>query len=196
MYESHLVGNMTDLPCDLKKKIINSYYKIVPFSFFYFLFFLHFLSDWKKINHETVCYEAKNSHGSFRITKQGLIHTFKLVHRRGSLKCAQHIPATFWGCTHNNYGDQTLSTVITYENKSVLPLAEYRDHGYCKKNSYKIKGIDVNSTELLFDRLPSPISVSNGQVFKIWYTEALLNKHNCYKDNSGKICIDVYALYD
>ena len=196
MYESHLVDNMTDLPCDLKKKIINSYYKIVPFSFFYFLFFLHFLSDWKKINHETVCYEAKNSHGSFRITKQGLIHTFKLVHRRGSLKCAQHIPATFWGCPHNNYGDQTLSTVITYENKSVLPLAEYRDHGYCKKYSYKIKGIDVNSTELLFDRLPSPISVSNGQVFKIWYTEALLNKHNCYKDNSGKICIDVYALYD
>ena len=197
MYESHLVDNMTDLPCDLKKKIINSYYKILPFSFFYYYyFFLHFLSDWKKINHETVCYEAKNSHGSFRITKQGLIHTFKLVHRRGSLKCAQHIPATFWGCPLDNYGDQTLSTVITYENKSVLPLAEYRDHGYCKKYSYKIKGIDVNSTELLFDRLPSPISVSNGQVFKIWYTEALLNKRRCDDDNSGKICVDVYALYD
>ena len=39
MYESHLVGNMTDLPCDLKKKIINSYYKIVPFSIFFYIFF-------------------------------------------------------------------------------------------------------------------------------------------------------------
>ncbi|CAH3189386.1 unnamed protein product, partial [Porites lobata] len=45
-------------------------------------------TDWKKINNESVCYKAKDSHGSFRITKQGLIHTFKLVHRRGSLKCA------------------------------------------------------------------------------------------------------------
>ena len=199
------IWNVWIAPCrqhdwfTMRFKKENNKFILQNFTFFIFLllfFFLHFLSDWKKINHETVCYEAKNSHGSFRITKQGLIHTFKLVHRRGSLKCAQHIPATFWGCPHDNYGDQTLSTVITYENKSVLPLAEYRDHGYCKKYSYKIKGIDVNSTELLFDRLPSPISVSNGQVFKIWYTEALLNKHNCYKDNSGKICIDVYALYD
>ena len=165
-------------------------------TFFIFFIFLHFLSDWKKINNETVCYKAKNSHGGFRITKQGLIHTFKLVHRRGSLKCAQHIPATFWGCTHPVYGDQTLSTVITYENKiRVLPLAEYRD-GDCIKYSYKIEGMDVNSTELLFNHLPSPISVSNGQVFKIWYTEALLNKHRCDDDNSGKICVDVYALYD
>ena len=160
---------------------------------FHFFIFLHFLSDWKKINNETVCYKAKNSHGGFRITKQGLIHTFKLVHRRGSLKCTQHIPATFWGCLHPVYGDQTLSTVITYENKSVLPLAEYRD-GVCTKYSYKIKGIDVNSTELLFNHLPSPISVSNGQVFKIWYNEALL-PNDCAQDNSGEICVDVYALY-
>ena len=168
------------------------------FHFFLLLlfiyFFLHFLSDWKKINNESVCYKAKNSHGSFRITKQGLIHTFKLVHRRGSLKCAPDIPATFWGCTHSSYDNQTLSTVITYENKTVLPLAEYRD-GFCTKYSYKIKGIDVNSTELLFNRLPSPISVSNGQVFKIWYHEALLSHDNCARDNTGEICVDVYALY-
>ena len=168
------------------------------FFFIFIFFFLHFLSDWKKINNESVCYKAKDSHGSFRITKQGLIHAFKLVHRRGSLMCAQDvpdIPATFWGCLHPNYGDQTLSTVITYANKSVLPLAEYRDHGQCKKYSYKIKGIDVNSTELLFNHLPSPISVSNGQVFKIWYNDALLS-NNCAQDNSGEICVDVYALYD
>ena len=163
-----------------------------------FVCFLIFLSEnWKKINNESVCYKAKDSHGSFRITKQGLIHTFKLVRRRGSLKCAPNKPATFWGSLRPNYGDQTLSTVITYENNSVLPLAEYRDHGHCRKYSYKIKGIDVNSTELLFNHLPSPISVSNGQVFKIWYTEVLLSKTSlsCDRDNSGEICVDVYALY-
>ena len=37
MHVSHLVGNLTDLPCDLKKKK-NSYYKIVPFSFFLFFY--------------------------------------------------------------------------------------------------------------------------------------------------------------
>ena len=176
------------------KKEKKSYYKIV--YLFHFFIFLHFLSDWKKINNETVCYKAKHSHGGFRITKQGLIHTFKLVHRRGSLKCAPYIPATFWGCPHPSYDNQTLSTVITYENKSVLPLAEYRQDYKCAKYSYKIEGIDVNSTELLFNHLPSPISVSNGQVFEIWYTEALLNKRRCDGDNSGKICVDVYALYD
>ena len=163
----------------------------MPFSFF-----LHFLSDWEKINNESVCYKAKNSHGSFRITKPGLIHEFKLVHRRGSLKCRRDTPATFWGCTHHHFRDQTLTTVITYENKSVLPLAVYRQKGgRCTKYSYKIEGIDVNSTELLFNHLPSPVSVSNEQEFKIWYTEALLNKFNCYNDNSGEICVDVYALY-
>ena len=165
------------------------------YLFHFFFFFLHFLSDWKKINNESVCYNAKDSHGGFRITKQGLIHTFKLVHRRGSLKCVPDIPATFWGCTYHLFHDQTLSTVITYENESVLPLAKYAD-GDCTKYSYKIKGIDVNSTELLFNHLPSPISVSNGQEFKVWYTEALLGKHHCNRDNSGEICVDVYALYD
>ena len=158
---------------------------------------LIFLSEnSKKINNELVCYNAKDSHGSFRITKQGLIHTFKLVHRRGSLKCDPNTPATFWGCTHSSFRDQTLSTVITYENGSVLPLAEYRDGvSGCSKYSYKIEGIDVNSTELLFNRLPSPISVSNRQVFKIWYNEALLSRKDCARDNTGEICVDVYALY-
>ena len=185
-----------DLPFDSKKKKINKFILQNCTFFIFFLllyFFLHFLSDWKKINHESVCYKAKDSHGSFRIIKQGLIHTFKLVHRRGSLKCAPNIPATFWGCTHASYDNQTLSTVITYENKSVLSLAEYRD-GFCRKYSYKIKGIDVNSTELLLNRLPSPISVSNGQVFKIWYNEALLS-NDCAQDNTGEVCVDVYALY-
>jgi len=162
---------------------------------FCIFFFLHFLSDWKKINSESVCYKAKNSHGNFSITKQGLIHTFKLVHRRGSLKCTQYLPATFWGCPHHIFRDQTLSTVITHKNQSVLPLAEYRQDGRCTKYSYKIEGIDVNSTELLFNHLPSPISVSNGQVFKIWYNEAL-PPSDCAQDNSGEICVDVYALYD
>ena len=178
----------------LKKKKKNKFIlqSCTFFILFYFIF-LHFLSDQKKINNKSVCYKAKDSQGSFHITKQGLIHTFKLVHRRGSLKCAQYLPATFWGCPHPSYDNQTLSTVITYENKRVLPLAEYRD-GVCRKYSYKIKGIDVNSTELLFNLLPSPISVSNGQVFKIWYNEALLS-NNCARDNTGEICVDVYALY-
>ena len=190
----------SDLPFDSEKKKVNKFilrnctFFIFSCYCYFFFFFLHFLSDWKKINNESVCYKAKDSHGSFRITKQGLIHTFKLVHRRGSLKCAADWPASFWGCPRPSYDNQTLSTVITYENKSVLPLAEYSRDGVCTKYWYTIKGIYVNSTELLFNHLPSPISVSNGQVFKIWYNEALLN-NNCAPDNSGEICVDVYALY-
>ena len=84
-----------------------------------------------------------------------------------------------------------LITVITFKNRSALLLADYRGKG-CYY-SYKIEGVGVNETELRFNNLPSPISVSVGDEFQIWYGQDL---KNCSEDNnSGQTCANVYAWY-
>ena len=89
------------------------------------------------------------------------------------------------------YGDTRLLTVLTFKNRSALLLAVYKKEpcGY----PYRIEGVGVNETELRFNNLPSPISVSVGDEFQIWYGQDLKNcsEHN----NSGQTCADVYAWY-
>ena len=152
-----------------------------------------FSENWKKINTDPVCFGARDdSYGAFNIRESGVIHTFKLVHRSGSVRCTPNYPPSYWGCDHPSLGDTKLLTVITFKNRSPLLLADYRKKG-CSY-SYKIEGVGVNETELRFNNLPSPISVSAGKEFQIWYGEDLTN---CSEgDNSGQTCADVYAWYE
>ena len=128
--------------------------------------------------------------------ENGSIYTFKLVHRNGSLRCSPNLPASYWGCDYNLFGDNRLTTVITYPNKTALPIAEYtRDDHSCgaRYHNYHIDGFDVNSKKLVFNNLSPPLSVSIGQIFLIWFGEDL---HDCTEDdNSGETCADVYAWY-
>ena len=73
-------------------------------------------------------------------------------------------------------------------------LADYRRSGDgCQYYSYNIEGVGVNVTELQFKILPSPLSVSVGQDFHIWFGADL---KNCSEDNnSGQTYPDVYAWY-
>ena len=155
-----------------------------------------FPENWKKINTDPVCFGAKDdSYGTFIITESGVIYTFKLVHLSGSVSCNPKYPSSYWGCEHNYYDEERLLTLITFQNRSVLLLAHYRrtQNNMCTYYSYKIEGVGVNETELRFNNLPSPISVSVGQEFQLWY---LADLKNCFEfDNSGQTCADVYALY-
>ena len=105
--------------------------------------------------------------------------------------CNPNYPPSYWGCEHPSFGDTRLQTVITFKNRSPLLLADYK-----RKNcdySYKIEGVGVNENELRFNNLPSPISVSVGDEFQIWYGQDL---KDCYEsNNSGQTCADVYAWY-
>ena len=85
-------------------------------------------------------------------------------------------------------------TVITYSNKTVLPLAEFvKSNAEKKLYTYQLDGADVNSPTLVFNFLPMPLVVSVGQQFQIWYAHDLVGytEHN----NDGETCADVYALY-
>lgn len=163
--------------------------------------FLLLSVNWKKVNPGPtgVCFEARlndHSFGVFKIKERGLIYSFKLVHVSGKLSCSRRSPSSYWGCSHRSYKNKKLLTVITYPNKTTLPLAQYRgESDRCRFYSYQIDGVGINSAELLFNKLPSPITVSTGQdEFHIWYGEAL---SNCgWEDNYGTACVDVYAWYD
>ncbi|XP_078374751.1 uncharacterized protein LOC144658233 isoform X1 [Oculina patagonica] len=153
--------------------------------------------NWKKINDVPVCFGARDeTYGTFHIKESGLVYTFKLVHRSGSLSCTTDYPPSYWGCDHPNLEDKRLLTVITYPKKKALLLADYlRDVSGCRSRyySYQIAGINVKSTELVFNKLPTPLSVSVGQEFHIWYGQDLTD---CTEDNNaGQTCADVYAWY-
>ena len=86
------------------------------------------------------------------------------------MKChgTQQIPRK-WGCTHKDFGKNQLLTVVTHPNRSVLfPVDYLRDNNNCYKYyAYHLEGIDVNSPELVFNRLIPPMSVTEGQEFQV-----------------------------
>ncbi|CAH3134859.1 unnamed protein product [Pocillopora meandrina] len=153
----------------------------------------HFCSDnWKKINTDPVCFGTKNGDfGSFQIQEAGKIYTFKLVHTKGTVNCDTDYESTKWGCLHPYLRNHRLLTVITYPNKTVLPLAEFAKGSV--DYSYRLDGAHVNSPTLVFNLLPTPLVVSIGQQLLIWYGQDLTNftEYN----NAGETCTDVYALY-
>ena len=152
-----------------------------------------FPENWKKINTNPVCFGAKaDSCAKFNTLESGVIYTFKLVHQSGSVSCNRRDPSSYWGCDNPDFGEERLFTVITFQNRSALLLADYRRTG-CKYYSYKIEGVGVNQSELQFNILPHPISVSVGDEFQIWYGQDL--KGCSESNNSGQTCADVYALY-
>ena len=85
-------------------------------------------------------------------------------------------------------------TVITYSNKTVLPLAEFvKSNAKNKLYTYQLDGADFNSATLVFKLLRTPLVVLVGQQFQLWYAHDLVNYTE--DNNDGKTCADVYALY-
>ncbi|XP_029194043.2 uncharacterized protein LOC114959993 [Acropora millepora] len=151
--------------------------------------------NWKKVD-QTICFQPRgDTHGDFTIKESGVIHTFKLVHQKGTISCYPKTKRNYWGCLHKSYGDRTLVTVITFTNDTVLPLADYaRNTGSpCGYYSYKIEGLGVHSKELVFNPLPTSLRVKTGQKFRVWYGGDLVNCGE--KTNEGETCADVYAWY-
>ena len=76
-------------------------------------------------------------------------------------------------------------TVITYSNKTVLPLAEFLKGNHNTYYTYQLDGTDFNST---------PLVVLVDQQFQLWYAHDLVDYTE--DNNGGKTCADVYALYN
>ena len=155
---------------------------------------------WRKINDDPVCFSALDDrYGAFTIKEDGFIDTFKLVHRRGrGIKCNRNFPAAYWGCLNRNNEPDILTTVITFSNNTALPIANFSETigntgALCRYYAYRISGVDVNSKELIFEGLHSPLWVKIGEEFRIWHGHDLVDCDE--EDNSGHTCADAYAWY-
>ena len=122
----------------------------------------------------------------------------KLVHKSGSIKCNPGFPASYWGCTNQQfYGKNGLLTIITNAKKeAILPPAEnLKARGDCNKkiHFYSLNGTIHTSPEVVFGDLTNKVSVSRNQELQIWYGQDWID---CLEtDNSGTTCVDVYAWY-
>ena len=154
-----------------------------------------FLSaGWQKVNVDPVCFGGKDdSFGTFEIHKPGDIYRLKLVHRSGYVNCAS--PTGFhtkWGCGLESHSKK-LNVLITNEKDTrIFPANVGGSLMLDIYFFYTLLGFDENSTEIVFDSTPTPLSVVAGQKFRIWYGEDLANTPE--SDNMGGSCIDVYAF--
>ncbi|XP_068724154.1 uncharacterized protein [Montipora capricornis] len=152
--------------------------------------------EWQKVNVDPVCFGTKNdSFGTFEIHKPGDIYRLKLVHRSGYVNC--EFPTAFntkWGCAYieDSHFSQKLNVHITNENNTPIFPANVDSSKLDVHFYYTLPGFNRNSSEIVFDYTPTPLSVVAGQKFRIWYGEDLAN--NGEGDNMGGSCTDVYAF--
>ena len=80
----------------------------------------------------------------------------------------------------------------------LLPKSEYRKgKGYrCTQMYYNLPWATSESPELVFDNFSTPLKVSAGQEFQVWFVEDFMGLNECSDDNgSEKTCAKVYGLY-
>ena len=148
-----------------------------------------------------VCFGSKDdSYGAFRVLVPGRIITFKLTYLKGSVNCLKDVPkfTSIWGCRFPSFGDTTMGTYITYSNKTrLLPnKAEYlkRKGGCLQLSYYHLPWATIDSSELVFDNLSSPLAVTANEEFQVWFGEDLF-KCGDLDNGAEKTCARVYGLY-
>ena len=154
-----------------------------------------FLSvGWQKVNVDPVCFGAKgDSFGTFEIHKPGDIYRLKLVHRSGYVNCAfSRAFYTKWGCGLKHLSKKLNIHITDEKDTRIFPANVDGSLGLDVRFYYTLPGFDENSTEIVFDSTPTPLSVVAGQKFRIWYGEDLAGKDE--GDNDGTSCTDVYAF--
>ena len=147
----------------------------------------------------TVCFKAKgDSYGAFYIPTNGSIVTFKLKYLYGKVSCYKVWPVhvySKWGCTTRL--THKMGTLITDSSKNrLLPKDKYLRGGADCGNShfYELPWAGPNSEELRFDDFSTPLSVSVGQEFQVWFAEDFRNCDD-WNNGSEETCAEVYGLY-
>ncbi|XP_031563665.1 uncharacterized protein LOC116299171 [Actinia tenebrosa] len=143
---------------------------------------------WLKINSNPVCFGTKNSsYGHFHIKQNGTVTTIQLKHLSGLMTCNKESLQTKrsnWGC-----GENVLYTILTdSQDRRILPQDEFII--YFPWLQYLLPGVNRNSTELTFKSFSTPMNVTAGQEYRIWFGQDLTNTTE--KNNDGSSCVDVY----
>ena len=155
--------------------------------------------NWQKVKSDPVCFGARNdTYGAFSITKTGRVKTMKLVHKSGSIRCNTDYGDSYWSCDNPvSYGNKLATFITNADKEALLPvtgdLQVLSNHVCVAKHVYSLEGTGHKSPELVFRNLSSPLSLSRNQELQIWNGQDWVD---CAEsDNSGTVCVDVYAWY-
>ncbi|KAL9952258.1 hypothetical protein ACROYT_G039483 [Oculina patagonica] len=141
-----------------------------------------------------VCFGDRGDNpGIFTPHSRGKVITFKLIHLSGKVSCGPGYHSN-WGCNGVDQAERMV-TLITYSNRTRLlpndPQLFTADP--CNRVYYALPGHTPDSPELLFDNFTSPVPVTEGEQFQIWFGEDL---KDCESDNGGtQACVEVYGLF-
>jgi len=155
-----------------------------------------FLDPWIKINTVPVCFGAKGDQfGKFSVPSGGRLLAIKLVHLYGYVTCDKNKVYHWsnWGCgKHSGVGGDFVDVAITTStNGLLLPPSQFIIHSAGKWS--KIPGYNSLSPELVLSVFSSPLTVTSGQVLRLWYGEDLGGSTE--SDNDGTSCSDVFARF-
>ena len=153
----------------------------------------HCFSDaWIKLNSLPVCFGAKdNKFGKFSVPSGGSLLAIKLVHVHGYVTCDKNkvYHWSYWGCgAHGSLSNHVDVVITTSTNSVLLPPSTFISSG---TKWSKIPGYKSLSPELVLSVFSSPLTVTSGQVLRLWYGEDLVNSSE--SDNGGTSCCDVFA---
>ena len=150
------------------------------------------IGKWEQLNSVPLCYGARcDSSGKFTFTEAGFIIKINLTYINGSLSCSDILPSSFWGCDHSVLGNDNLTTLVTFKNKTrLLPATVSSDS--CNP-SYNIHEVGLNSKSLSFEPFDIPLAVAVNDNFQIWFSQ---DYTDCVEENnSSEICVELHALY-
>ena len=152
----------------------------------------HCFSDaWIKLNTLPVCFGAKdNKFGKFSVPSCGSLLAIKLVHVYGYVTCDKNkvYHWSYWGCgAHSSLSAHVDVVITTSTNSVLLPPSTFISSG---TKWSKIPGYKSLSPELVLSVFSSPLTVTSGQVLRLWYGEDLVNSSE--SDNGGTSCCDVF----
>lgn len=120
--------------------------------------------------------------GIFVTPLAGKIDIVKLVHFHGEVGC-DRLRRSKWGCAPGSSG---ILTILTDDKNNVVYPEDYT------ARMYTIPGFSSSSPELVFT-FTTPLEVTAGQEYRLWYTEDLLNSYE--GDNPGPACMKVVLLF-
>lgn len=144
-------------------------------------------SFWRKINAAPVCFGTKDDRfGRFKVQVGGSIEDVKLVHLYGWSTCSTTaLRWTRWGCAGR---PRYIYILITNSSNDILlPVAG--------NTTYKIPGYNCNSSEIVLDGFPKPISLSSDQELRLWHHEDYSNDGREYNNGKSTSCTDVFVKY-
>lgn len=124
-----------------------------------------------------------NTPGVFLTPMAGKIDRIKLVHIHGQVGC-DYNRRSRWGCRSS-----AIMTLLTDDNdKVIFP----EDHVIA---AHYIPGFTSDSPELVFT-FTTPLVVTAGQEYRLWYTEDLYKDTYSEGDNyAGPSCMEVWLLF-